>query len=219
MSSAGPREPFAVVVLAAGGSSRMGRAKQLLPYLGQTLVEHAARTALRSGASEVIVVVGAQADEVRALLRNLPVRIVTNRDWEQGMGGSIAAGVAALSENVEATIVALADQPRITPEHLRALGRRVLHGQPVVASEYDGVIGAPCAFGRSEFDALQALSGDEGARKLIRGRPVETLVFAEANVDVDTPVQYRTLVPAIDDEIFPEPEEDTDGVRAPPFAS
>ncbi len=204
---------FGVVVLAAGGSGRMGRAKQLLPYLGHTLVEHAARTAIASGATEVVVVVGAYADEVRQRLRKLKVRVVLNRDWESGMGSSIACGVAALSEAVDTAVIALGDQPRITPAHLRTLGTR---GREIVASSYDGVVGAPCAFARSQFPRLISLTGDQGARSLIRSENVETIPFEAANIDVDTPEDYQLLVPGIDDEIFPEPEETSDAPRGPP---
>ena len=204
---------FGVVVLAAGGSGRMGRAKQLLPYLGHTLVEHAARTALASGASEVVVVVGARADEVRERLRGLGVRVVLNRDWERGMGGSIACGVAALGEGIERVVVALGDQPRITPAHLRTLAER---DGPIVASSYDGVVGAPCAFARSEFPRLLALEGDEGARSLIRNQQVETVPFAAANLDVDTPEDYRALVPLPEGDAPPETDREPDDARGPP---
>lgn len=211
--------PFGVVVLAAGGSSRLGRAKQLLPYLGRTLVEHAARTALASGAAEVVVVVGAEAAAVREALRGLKVRIVVNPDWALGMGGSIAMGVAALSPGIETAVIALGDQPRITPAHLRTLAGRVFEsGRPIVASTYDGVLGAPCAFARSEFERLRALSGDLGARRLVRsaGEDVESIEFAGGNVDVDTPEDYAALVPPADDEILPDLGGDPDSARAPP---
>ena len=211
---------FGVVLLAAGGSSRLGRAKQLLPYLGRTLVEHAARTALASGAAEVVVVVGAESAAVREALRGLRVRIVQNDAWAEGMGGSIARGVAALGEEIDAAVVALGDQPRITPAHLRTLAERVREsGKPIVASSYDGVLGAPCAFDRSEFARLRALSGDVGARHLVRSgeEPVEAVVFAGANLDVDTPEDVRLLVPEAEDAPS-EAHEEPDDARAPPVA-
>ena len=206
---------FGVVVLAAGGSSRLGRPKQLLPYLGRTLVEHAVRTALASGASEVVVVVGANAKEVRETLRGLKIRIVVNEDWAEGMGGSISLGVKALGEGIETAVVALGDQPRITPEHLRKLAERAT---PIAASSYAGVLGAPAAFDRSEFARLVSLKGEVGARHLVRsgGEEIETVEFASANVDVDTPEDYRRLVPAVDDEIFPSEGFEPDQARAPP---
>lgn len=203
--------PFGVVVLAAGDSSRLGRPKQLLPYLGQTLVEHAARTALASGAAEVVVVVGAEHEAVRERLRDLPVRVVRNRDWAEGMGSSIRCGVAALGQGVEAAVIALCDQPRVTPHLLRSLAERLFEtGCPIVASSYDGVVGAPCAFERARFSELLELRGDVGARALIRGSErVETVAFSGGNVDVDTPDDYRKLIPD------PETGTPRDGVREP----
>lgn len=207
--------PFGVVVLAAGGSSRFGRPKQLLPYLGRTLVEHAVRTALASGAAEVVVVVGAEGPEIRRRLQGLRVRIVTNEAWAEGMGGSIAKGVAALGDGIDSTVIALADQPRITPEHLRALAIRA-GTEPIVASSYDGIVGAPCAFGRSQFSRLLALKGEEGARHLIRSSDVAVIEFAAANVDVDTPSDYHALVPEAEAAAPSEPIRDPNATRGPP---
>jgi len=209
---------FAVVVLAAGASSRLGRPKQLLPYLGRTLIEHAVRTALASGAAEVIVVLGAEAAAVRERLQGLRVRLVTNSAWAEGMGSSIRCGVAAVRADIDSVVIALGDQPRITPDHLRALGQAAL---PVVASSYDGVIGAPCAFGRALFDRLMSLSGDEGARSILRSgdHKVETIEFRGANVDVDTPADYVALVPPTVDGEPQDSENESSQTRAPPASS
>lgn len=208
--------PFGVVVLAAGGSSRFGRPKQLLPYLGRTLVEHAVRTALASGAAEVVVVVGAEGPEIRKRLQGLRVRIVTNEAWTEGMGGSIARGVAALSDAVDSTVIALADQPRITPDHLRALAEQT-QTKAIVASSYDGILGAPCAFARGQFPRLLALKGEEGARHLIRSGNVAVIEFAAANIDVDTPNDYQALVPEAEAAAPADPIRDPNATRGPPF--
>src|SRR4051812_45945036 len=110
-----PSQNFGVVVLAAGGSARLGRPKQLLPYLGQTLVEHAVRTAIASGAAQVVVVVGADAEAVRKTLSGLRLRIVENPEWQSGMASSIRCGISALDPGLSSAVIALADQPRITP--------------------------------------------------------------------------------------------------------
>ena len=188
---------FGSVILAAGASARYGQPKQLLPYRGRTLVEFAAETALESGASAVVVVVGAEAEQVRGKLSRLRVEVVFNPQWAEGMGSSIRCGVAALPAEVDAVVIALSDQPRITPHHLSALVRRVIsEGVKVVASSYAGVIGAPCAFARSEFPRLLALQGDAGARGLLRDTavPIESIPFPDANLDVDTPADYDSLV-------------------------
>ncbi len=187
-----------MVLLAAGGSSRMGGSKQLLPYLGSTLVEHAARTALASGADEVVAVLGAEADEIAHRLGPLGVRLAINPGWESGMAGSIRCGIESLSPGAERAIIALADQPHVTPEHLRALASALDDsGKTMAASSYAGVVGAPCAFCRSEFARLKALAGDEGARKLIRATP-DAVAYVElegAGLDIDTPEAYRQIEP------------------------
>lgn len=210
---------FGVVVLAAGGSARLGRPKQLLPYLGRTLVEHAVRTALASGASEVVVVVGANADAIRVRLAGLPVRIVNNREWAEGMGSSIRRGVAALGPDVSSAVIALADQPRITPDHLRSLAGALGEGTALAASSYDGVVGAPCAFARSEFPSLLGLTGDAGARFLIRqaGDALATIAFDGANVDVDTSEDFKALVPDWDAVPVEEVSHDPHEARGPPM--
>lgn len=212
-------QQFTVIVLAAGGSQRLGRPKQLLPYLGRTLIEHAARTALASGAAEVLVVVGAHADLVREKLANLPVRIVVNRDWQSGMASSIRLGVGAVHPSSACAVMVLCDQPRITPLLIRDLALRQFESDaPIVAAEYDGIVGVPCAFSRELFPRLKDLSGEAGAREIIRGSgyTVERVPFSGGNIDVDTLEDYRQLVP---DAVIGEPEsgsEQPSVARAPP---
>ncbi|RYG27078.1 nucleotidyltransferase family protein [bacterium] len=185
--------PFGVVLLAAGESRRMGKPKQLLPYRGMTLVEHATRTALASGAAEIVVVLGAHADEIRATLAALPVIVVQNPEWQTGMGSSIAHGVAVLRPEIESAVIALADQPKITSEHLHALAA---YADPVAASLYDGELGAPCAFARSEFPRLLTLQGDQGARRILRGGEVrvQPVLFEPGLLDLDTPEAYASFI-------------------------
>lgn len=190
---------FSVVLLSAGASSRMGGTKGLLPYRGGTLVSHSAETALASGASDVTIVLGAEAERIRTALGDLPVRTIVNTAWSEGMGSSIRTGVAALNPEAEAVVIALADQPLITSDHLRHLVEG-LNCTPIVASSYDGVLGAPCAFRSEEFERLLALRGDAGARTLLRGgeASVSSIAFQEANLDIDTPAAYKELL-AIED--------------------
>ena len=115
-----------LVLLAAGGATRMGTAKQLLPYLGRSLLRHAAEVAVASGLAPVLVVLGAQADRLETELAGLQVGIVTNDEWEKGMGGSIRAGIramqAAATAGVEAVVFTVCDQPLVGPD---VIGRLV----------------------------------------------------------------------------------------------
>ncbi len=159
-----------MVILAAGGSTRLGQPKQLLPYRGITLVEHAARTALDSGANEVVVVTGCEARQVADKLKELALIVAFNLDWAEGMGSSIRCGVSALGADIACVVISLCDQPRTTQDLLRDLAQRHFKtGAPIVASSYEGVMGAPSrAFGAELFPKLMSLTGDSGARELIR---------------------------------------------------
>lgn len=185
---------FAVVVLAAGASSRLGRSKQLLPYQGHTLVEHAAQVALDSGAAEVFVVLGCDADAVGEPLKDMGVRALFNPNWQEGMGSSIRTGVAALSKTTKVVVISLVDQPHVTADHLLALAEQTFK-HPIAASSYDGTLGAPCAFARSQFAQLLSLEGDYGARALIRtGSDVAAVEFKAARFDIDREQDYTDFL-------------------------
>lgn len=177
----------------------MGSLKQLLPYRGSTLIEHAIEQAGKAGFFPVIVVLGAQEEAVRAVLATHSVEIVRNEHWQLGMGSSIAAGMrrlAALETDRAAVAILLADQPLITADHLIAL-RRLLHTQTsrAVAAEYDGTLGVPALFKRDLFQKLQALRADAGARSILRegGIDVSPFPLPEAAVDIDTPDDFAAL--------------------------
>ena len=188
----------ALILLAAGGSTRMGRAKQLLPYRGVTLLRHGVNVALASRCCPVAVVVGSQAAQMQHELSGLPVRIVINQAWANGMGGSIRAGLAALLGEARppAVVITLCDQPAVTAELLNQLIDRYLSTQsPIVACAYDGIAGVPALFDQTLFAQLANLNESTGARELIRqyGSAIETVSFPQGSVDVDTPEEYGQL--------------------------
>jgi molybdenum cofactor cytidylyltransferase len=192
-------EPVAVLILAAGGSSRMGEAKQLLEIGGETLVRRAARSALASRARPVAVVLGAAAERLRRELADLPVDIVVNRAWRRGLSSSIGAGLAHLesrAEPVRAALITLCDQPLVTGALLDRLLDAYADSQaPIVASAYAGTAGVPALFDRALFEELHALRGDGGARSLVE-RYSERAIrvpFPDGAVDVDTPEDYAAL--------------------------
>ena len=187
-----------VVILAAGGSSRLGQPKQLLPYQGRTLLRHAVETAVASGCRPIIAVLGANADSLRGELVGLPVWAVDNENWEGGMAGSIAAGIQPLSElsHLDGAIVLLADQPLLSPEFLCDLVARFEETlAPIVASEYAGTLGAPALFAESLFPELLALSGAEGAKQIIEKYESQavSVAFAGGSLDIDTPEDVEEL--------------------------
>jgi molybdenum cofactor cytidylyltransferase len=195
-----PSTSVGLVILAAGCSSRMGQPKQLLPYDGESLVRRSARLGLLSGCFPVTVVLGANSLLIGTELEDLPVFVTQNPDWEAGMASSIKVGLAHtlhVLPTVNAVIIALCDQPLVTPALLHGLTDAfVAAGKPIVATRYGDTTGVPALFGRELFEALERLNGQEGARKLIAGNPeqVHTVPFPEAALDVDTPEDYLKLI-------------------------
>jgi len=185
----------AAVVLAAGGSTRLGEeAKQLLPWQpGGVLVGRAVEIALAAGAiDEVVVVTGHRAGEVQAALADRPVRAVFNPDWQSGQSSSVAAGLTALGPEVGAAVFVLADQPTVQPATIDRLVQR--HREtlaPVIAPVYQGgQRGNPVLFDRRTFAELMALTGDVGGRPVIERHSAEV---QRVEIDAPLPLGIETL--------------------------
>ncbi|MGZ8411609.1 MAG: nucleotidyltransferase family protein [Gemmatirosa sp.] len=186
------------VVLAAGASTRLGSPKQLLVHEGEPLVRRAARAAIAAGAAPVLVVVGADSARVRAALGELAgVVVVEHARWADGLASSLAAGLRALldSDQVDAVLVTLADQPHVGAPELASLIARCSSTQPIVVAEYAGIVGVPIVVARSHVDALLMLTGDRGAGAWLRaqGDRVTRVPLPAAAVDVDTPADAARL--------------------------
>jgi molybdenum cofactor cytidylyltransferase len=179
------------VLLAAGGSSRLGRPKQLLKFEGESLLRRAARTLAVSVYFPIVVVLGAESDASAAEVEGLPLYRVVNDIWQDGMSSSIRTGLGKLLEiepHVDGVLIALCDQPRVTAEMLNEFAARFSSTHaPVIAASYNDVAGVPAFFSRELFDQLQNLEGDKGARDLIRRRSdVLTIDLPAAAFDIDT---------------------------------
>ncbi|MFP2900571.1 NTP transferase domain-containing protein [Corallococcus sp. 4LFB] len=178
----------AVVVLAAGGSSRLGQPKQLLRHEGTSLVRRAARSAL-DASPVVVVVLGARRDDVASELDGLTVRCVDNPEWALGQGSSLHTGLRALPPDVDGAVLMLCDQLRVDAAHLRSLISTFEHTHaPIVASAYAGTRGVPALFSRALFSELEALPPTDGARGLIARDPsrVVEVALPGGEEDVDT---------------------------------
>jgi CTP:molybdopterin cytidylyltransferase MocA len=188
----------AALLLAAGGSRRLGTAKQLLRVEGEPLVRRAARALLATRPTALFVVVGARADEVYAAVADLGASVhrVDCADWQHGLSSSLRAGIAALPEQVDSALVALCDQPAMNRAHLEALVQQAAQ-QPgrAVASGYAGVVGVPALLPRAWFQELLGLSGDVGARELLRRHAdrVDVIEAPALAFDIDEPEDRSTL--------------------------
>lgn len=184
-----PAQPrHGVILLAAGASRRLGSPKQLLRLRGEPLVRRAARLALATRPADAVVVLGAREADVRAVLDGLPLRAVVCAAWAEGMGRSLAEGLAALEERCAGALVVLCDQAGLGEAHLLRL-RDAWRLRPFlpVASGYAGVVGVPAFLPRALFAELSTCRTG-GARELLRGRPDVIAIQDEAlAVDVDLP--------------------------------
>ena len=190
---------IACIVLAAGGSTRLGSPKQLLAYEGRTLLRRAAEAALATTCRPVVVVLGSGAEILREEVAGLDVRIVVNPAWERGMGGSVRLGMTVLQDEAktEAVLLTLCDQPLVGKAQLD----RLLHAWDggrtcsVAAAAYDETLGVPAVFGREHFAALAALPDALGAKPLLQrhaGR-IAAVSLPEAGTDIDTREQYERI--------------------------
>jgi molybdenum cofactor cytidylyltransferase len=170
---------IAAVVLAAGASRRLGSPKQLAMLGDEMLLERAIRLAREAGCSPVIVVLGAEHETILANCRLGDAVPVIHDKWEGGMGSSIRLGVLAC-EPATGVVVMTCDQPAVTVEHLQLLMR----GPDVKASRYEGRNGVPAFFPQRYFGELEELSGDVGARNLLRS--AEAVELKNGELDVDT---------------------------------
>lgn len=187
---------IAILILAAGAATRMGKIKQLLPWGKTTLLGNAIDAASTLD-GDVFVVLGANADKIKKAI-NHKVNFIHNDDWQQGMGRSIAKGVTQMvkTKAYDAVIIMVSDQPFLGHSYLQELTTAYLKGpKKIVATVYGDGHGVPALFDRTYFDKLSQLSQDVGA-KFLMSKNLEDLKGLHPNeslVDVDTQATYTKL--------------------------
>jgi molybdenum cofactor cytidylyltransferase len=187
-----------IVILAAGGSRRMGQPKQLWPFRERTLLRHAVETAVASMCRPILVVIGAHAELVSLELQSLPVLIAYNPEWASGIGSSLRVAIQTLGaiDGIEGIVVTLSDQPLVTAVAVnKIVEAHDQTGKDIVASEYADTHGVPLFIGKRFFDEISALAGTEGAKRVIDRHLEEmtTVPLVEAAFDIDTPNDYERL--------------------------
>lgn len=190
---------LSIIILAAGSSTRLGQPKQLLPWQGTILLQHAVNTALQV-VPQPVVVLGAQANLLQEKLPANQVQIVHNNHWQQGIAASIHSGLSAVVNRPsppDAVIFMVCDQPFVSANLLQQLiSEHERSGKAIVASAYANTLGIPALFGSQMFAQLLDLQGDTGAKKLIQQHAEETAAvdFPQGDIDIDTLEEYRKLV-------------------------
>jgi molybdenum cofactor cytidylyltransferase len=182
---------LSTLILAGGSSVRFGSPKQLTMIRGKPMLQLVVEHAVAAFHRNVIVVLGAYADEIAPLMHSMAVSVVVNEKWREGIAASIRSGVARVPGSCEAALILLGDQPCVTSNELRslqAIWRR--NRTKIIAAEYDGRPGVPAVFPRSLFSALLELRGDTGAQSLLRQARSDLILVPtpSAAIDVDTPL-------------------------------
>jgi len=192
-----PTDGFAAgLVLGAGGSSRMGRPKQLLPFAGTTLLGHVLDVARSCRFDQLVVAIGGAAEEVRQAVDLGGADVVVNDAYGSGCSSSIAAALAVIDPRCELLVLMLGDQPGVTASTVAAL----LAGRgdaPLAVCRYQDGLGHPIVFDRSCFEELADLQGDRGVWRMFDRRAAaatEVPVAGRIPADVDTDEDYRALL-------------------------
>lgn len=182
------------LVLAAGGSTRLGRPKQLLPLGGATLLDATLSAVRRCGFGQVVVALGGAADEVAATVDLAGVDVVRNPGFGAGCSSSIAAALPAIDPSSEGVVLMLGDQPEVSPAAVSAVAAV---DADLAVCRYDDGLGHPFWLGRALFGELANLHGDKAVWKLVDavGPSLVTVdVGGRVPADVDTEADYEALL-------------------------
>ncbi len=189
----------ALILLAAGPSSRLHKPKQLLNYKGKSLLKHSIEAALDSNAEPIILVTGSNAQEMEKEVTDIKINIIENENWQEGIASSIRCGINALlsiAPEIEQTILMVCDQPYISPSLLNKLiDMQTETGADIIACAYAETIGTPVLFTKNYFYELLKLQGDEGAKKLVMKYKGSAafIQFPKGEIDIDTGNDYENL--------------------------
>lgn len=188
---------LSVLILAAGTSSRLGKPKQLLKIKDESLIQIAVKKALNLS-DDVKVVLGHKSYEIIEELKDFPISILINPNYEQGMGSSISFGIKDFNKSKKVLIM-LCDQPLIPLSHYNSLIKKSIENKDlIVCSKYQNRFAVPSIFPNTYYKALSDLKGDEGARKLLKANPIDYIVLEDKlSIDVDTKEDYLNLLKSL----------------------
>lgn len=188
-----------IIILAAGNSSRLGHAKQLLDFKGVKLLQIAIDIAEESLSCVNLVVLGAYKDEIKRNINFQSCKIIINENWSAGLSSSMKVGLSAMIENhaVDQIIIMLSDQPFVNKELVDLMIKTQLEsGKGIVACRYGDTLGVPVLYTRKYFQELLQLKEKEGAKKVIFNHleDCEIIDFEHGKIDIDTQEDYDNFL-------------------------
>lgn len=196
----GKKDKIAVIVLAAGESSRMQQPKQVLPWRDSTLLGHAIDVAMKSMANEVYVVLGANVQTIQEQIDLSHIKYIINKDWKKGLGSSVAYAVRYLAESdkqYDGLLFMLCDQPLIDTNYLNSMISTFRDGvKNIVATAYKQRNGVPVLYHKKYMRILSTLDGDSGAKEIIANNSEDVIALSPEGkeLDVDTYAAYQHLI-------------------------
>lgn len=191
---------IAILILAAGTSTRMGTAKQLLPVRDKTLLGLTIENAINSKANQVFCVLGANAETIEQSIKKYTIEIINNSNYKNGLSSSITEGIIyIITRNFDAVLIALGDQPKVESNYLNTLIDSFKNNPTQIsASNYSNNAGVPAIFPKHYFEQLKHLKGDKGARELLNSHKDDIILFKTNQlIDIDTKQDYDNLLKAM----------------------
>lgn len=191
---------IAILILAAGSSSRMGKAKQLLPVKNSTLLGIAVKNAHNSNAEQIYCVLGEHAEQIQESIKKYNINIIRNPNYKNGLSSSIVEGIKHLkSESIDAILVMLADQPKVDTTYLNILiDSFYKHPSKISASNYSGIYGVPAIFPKTYVEQLLKLKGDKGAKALLNSQKKQVIsMTSDKLIDIDTQEEYLNFLKSL----------------------
>jgi molybdenum cofactor cytidylyltransferase len=190
-----------VIILAAGESSRMGFPKQVLPIFGTSMIKHLVHEVLDTPYFPLTVVVGAHKDKIVPELKDIPLSIIDNPTWREGMGGSVKMGLVGTylaSKDIDAVLVMTSDMPHVNAALLRQMVKTAEQhpNKSIVAAAYSKTIGVPVLFKRARFEDILNLKPHEAPKIILQNykEEVVSVPFELGSVDLDTKQSYFDFV-------------------------
>jgi molybdenum cofactor cytidylyltransferase len=197
--SMGKEAGYGIVVLGAGSSSRLGSPKQLLVFKGLSLIRRAANIALEI-TQRVVVVTGAEAAKVQEEVKDLPLAVIHNKDFKEGIASSLRLGLSALVSQftgLKGVIFTVCDQPYLSSDVLKQLiNSAESSDKGIICCGYGGSVGIPVLFKGPYFNLLRNLRGDFGAKRIVQTHLSDTITidFPAGDKDIDTPEDWQALI-------------------------